>query len=185
MKKLFRKILVLAVVFGTFTSYANEVSEVNTSFGYVKKGNYISVTDASGEVIYSEKIANNGNLKTHFDFRELENGTYTVEVSKGFKIEISTIEVKNHLVTFIESNNKTIYKPLVRNENAYVLISKLALNSDNMRVELYFEGDLIHTETIKGEKVINRVYKLDKTLTGNYTTIIKSDDRVFVDNFRI
>lgn len=185
MKKLFKKILVLAVVFGTYTSYANEVSEVTTTFNYVTKGSQISVTDASGEVIYRGEISNNGNLTTLFDFTQLKNGKYTVEVSKDFEIEVNTIEVKNNVVSYINADRKTIFKPVVRNKDAQVLISKLAFDTNTMNVELYFEGELIHSEIVQGSKVLNRVYKLDKTLRGRYTAVIKSDNRVFIENFRI
>ena len=68
MKNLFKNILVLAVMLGTYTSYANEVLEVTTSFKHVKKGNLIAVSDAYGEVIYSGTINYTGNLNTLFDF---------------------------------------------------------------------------------------------------------------------
>ena len=54
-----------------------------------------------------------------------------------------------------------------------------------MTVELYFEDDLIHAELIEGETILNRVYQLDRSLPGNYTAIIKANDRVYVEHFRI
>ena len=54
-----------------------------------------------------------------------------------------------------------------------------------MKVELYFENELIHTENVEGNDVLNRVYKLDKTVTGEYTAVIKSNGRVYTKNFRI
>lgn len=185
MKKVFKIILVLAVVLGTSKSYANEAVKVESTFSYVNKGNHISVSDAFGEVIYSGEVNYSGNLITLYDFTQLKNGKYDVEVTKGFKIEISTIEVKNSSVSVLEANRKVIYKPVVRNENASVFITKLALDGEDMEIELYFDGNLIHTETLKGNTVLNRVYKLDKNLKGNYTTIIKSNDRVFIKNFSI
>ena len=185
MKTLFKKILVLAVMFGTCTGYANDVIEVTTTSNYLEKGILISVSDASGEVIYSGQVNYNGNLSKLFDFTQLEDGTYLVEITKGFEIKISTIEVKNHLVIFSDADRKIIHKPVVRNKGATVFISKLSLNADKMEVELYFEGELIHSETVIGEKILNRVYKLDKTLQGNYTVAIRSEDKVFIDKFRI
>ncbi|WP_299121009.1 hypothetical protein [uncultured Winogradskyella sp.] len=184
MKKLFKKILVLAVVFGTYTSYASEVLEVTSTYNYVEKGSQISVTDASGEIIYSGEIKHNGNLTTLFDFSQLKDGKYTVEVTKGFEIEINSIEVKDHTVS-INTDKQIIFKPVVRNRNNQVLISKLTLDSNTMKVELYFEGELIHSETVEGNNVLNRVYKLDETLKGHYTAKIESNDRVFIENFRI
>jgi hypothetical protein len=113
----------------------------------------------------------------------LNDGKYTIEITKDF--EIGTIEVKNGIVSYINTNSKTIHKPVVRNENENILISKLALQNAEMKVELYFEDDLIHSETVKGGQILNRIYKLDKTLKGNYTTIIRSDDRVFINNFSL
>jgi len=185
MKTVFKNILVLAVMFGTFTSYANDTLEVTSTFNYVKKGNYISVSDAFGEIIYSGEVNYSGNLITLYDFTQLKNGKYDVEVTNGYKIEISTIEVKDNIVSIVEANRKTVHKPVVRNENSKVIISKLALDGEDMKVELYFEGDLIYSETVKGSSILNRVYKLDQTLKGDYTAIIRSNKRVFVENFKL
>jgi hypothetical protein len=170
---------------GTLTSYADGDLNKVSSFKHVNKGSHISVSDASGEVIYSGQIKYNGNLTTLFDFTKLKNGKYKVEITRDYDIEINTIEVKNSSVTFLSDLHKTIHKPVFRSKDAKILISKLALNDSEMKVELYFEDDLIHTETVKGDKILNRVYKLDQTLKGKYTAIIRSDNRVFVENFRI
>jgi hypothetical protein len=185
MKNVFKKILVVALMLGTLSSYANVDNSINPRFTYVKKGNHISVSDASGEVIYSGKINTSGNLTTIYDFSQLENGKYTVELNRDFQIEINTVEVVNREVTVLNTNRKTIHKPVVRNQNATVLISKLALNAGQMTVELYFEDELILKEKVEGGTILNRVYKLDQTVPGKYKAIIKSDDRVFIENFRI
>ncbi|NRD18446.1 hypothetical protein HNV08_00180 [Winogradskyella eckloniae] len=185
MKAVFKKIAIVALMLGTFTSYANEIAEVKSSYYRVEKGNYISVSDAFGEVIYSAEINNNGNLIKLFDFTQLKNGEYNVEVTKDFEIEVNTILVKNNIVSILDSNKKTIFTPVVRNEESRILVSKLALDAEKMEVEIYFEDELIHTESVEGETILNRVYKLDETLKGNYTTVIRSNDRVFVKNFRI
>ncbi|NRD18445.1 hypothetical protein HNV08_00175 [Winogradskyella eckloniae] len=185
MRTVFKKLLVVALVFGTLTSYANEVVDVNTTMNYVKKGNHISVSDAFGKIIYSGEINYNGNLTSLYDFTQLQNGLYDVEVTNGYKIEISTIEVMNNKVSIVDVNKTVIFKPVVRNDNSQLIISKLALDHEDMEIELFYKGELIHTETVSGETILNRVYKLDATLKGNYTTIIKSNNRVFVKNFRI
>jgi hypothetical protein len=179
MKTLFKKILVLAVMFGTYTSYATDALKVSTTLNSAKKGSLLSITDASGEVIYS------GNLTTLFDFSQLRDGNYTIEVNKNFEIDINSIIVKNHVVTFIEDSAEKIFKPVFRTEDSMVLISKIALDTKEMQVELYYENELIHSETVKGHEILNRVYRLDETFKGEYTAIVKSNERVFIENFRI
>ncbi|WP_299363400.1 hypothetical protein [Winogradskyella sp.] len=185
MKKVVRNILVVAVMLGTYTSYANKTtSDLPTSYE-VKKGNYISVTDASGKEIFSGEINYNGNITEFFDFTQLKDGVYTVEVTNAFEIEINSVEVKDHSITSIDNTKAKIFKPVFRTEDSKVIISKLALDAKEMKVELYFENDLFHSETITGGKVLNRVYQLDKRFPGDYMAIIRSNDRVYVEHFRI
>ena len=185
MKTVFKNILVLALVLGTYTSYANTILEVAIASNTVNKGDYISVSDASGEVIYSGRINHSGDLSNLYDFSHLKDCIYTIEVNKDFEIEMRTVQVENNKVTFLKESNKKIFKPVFRSKDARVIISKLAIDTQEMLVELYFKNELIHTETVKGEKILNRVYKLDNTLKGEYSVIIKSNDRVYVENFRI
>lgn len=185
MKAFFKNILVLTVVLGTYTGYANTTLETNTTFNEVSKGDYISVTDASGEIVYSGLINFDGNIKNLYDFSQLEDGTYTVEVNKDFEIEINSLQVNKNIVTYTNNSNKTIYKPVFRAKDSRVIISKLGLDIDEMTVELYFKNELIHSETVKGQDVLNRVYKLDDSVRGNYTAIIRSNGRVFVENFKL
>ena len=99
MKTLFKNILVLAVILGSYTSYANATLEVLPTFNNVKKGNSISVTDALGKVIFSGLINYDGNISRLYDFSQLENGIYVIEVNKDFEIDINTVEVKTTLLT--------------------------------------------------------------------------------------
>lgn len=185
MKQLLRKILVVAVMLGTYTGYANEKLEGELISMTIKKGNHISVSDAKGEVIYSGRINYSGNIKNIFDFTQLRDGIYRVEVTRDFEIEINAITVKEGIVTFLQDFKEKIFKPVFRSENSKVMISKLAIDSDQMSIELYYENELIFTENVIGKEVLNRVYQLDETLPGDYKAIIRSNDRVYIENFRI
>jgi len=185
MKTLFKNMLVLAVMLGTCTSYANATLEVLPTFNSVKKGNSISVTDASGKIVFSGLINFNGNISHLYDFSQLKDGTYIIEVNKDFEIEISTVEVKNNTVSFINKRSEKIFKPVFRLENGKLLISKMALDHPKMEVELYYGNELIHAETVKGSEILNRVYQLDHSIKGEYTAVVKSNGRVFAKNFRI
>lgn len=185
MKKLLKNILVLAVMLGTCASYANATLEVSPTYSDVKKGNSISVTDATGEIVFSGQINFDGNIDRLYDFSQLKNGIYVIEIDKDYEIEISTVEVKNKSVNLLFQRNKKIYKPVFRVKDGRVIISKIALDIAEMEVELYFDNELIHTETVKGDEILNRVYKLDDNIKGDYTAVVKTNNRVFVKNFRI
>jgi len=184
MEKLFKKILVLAVMFGTYTSFAFEgLKSTSTFSSVISKGDLISVSDNSGKTIYSGRANYQGNVQSLYDFSKLKDGLYFIEVDKDFKIETNTIEVKNHVVSYFYNSEKTFFKPMLRTEGAKVYISKLALESENMEIELYYKDELIHAENIVGNSILKRVYKLDETVKGEYSAIIRINDRVYIENF--
>ncbi|WP_426431762.1 hypothetical protein ACPX19_04560 [Winogradskyella sp. HB-48] len=185
MKTLIKSILVVAVMLGTYTSYASETLKDFPTFKFVNEGHNLSVTNASGEVIFSGRIKHSGNLVRLFDFTQLNNGIYTVEVGKDFEIEVVDLEVKNKEVRILTETQNKIYKPVIRPEEGLLIISKIGLDTNEMKVELYFENELIHTENVEGSDVLNRVYKLDKSVIGDYTAVIRSNGRVYTKNFRI
>tara|TARA_R100001369_G_scaffold88287_2_gene124607 strand:+ start:119 stop:676 length:558 start_codon:yes stop_codon:yes gene_type:complete len=185
MKTELRNILLVAMMLGTYAAYSNEILKVESTSITIKKRNHISISDAKGEVIYSGHINYNGDVTSLFDFTQLKDGIYRVEVNKDFEIEIHAVTVKNGILTFLQDFNEKIFKPVFRFEDSKVLISKLALDSEEMTVELYYENELIYTENVKEKEILNRVYELDETLRGDYKAIIRSNDRVYIENFRI
>ncbi|GAB4154260.1 MAG: hypothetical protein Tsb0033_01970 [Winogradskyella sp.] len=185
MKTLIKSIMIVAVMLGTLTSYASETIKDISTFKFVNEGHNFSVTNASGEVIFSDRINHSGNLVGLFDFSQLKNGIYTVEISKDFEIEVIDLEVKNREVKILADTQNKIYKPVIRPEDELLIISKIGLDTNEMKVELYFEDELIHTENVKGKDILNRVYKLDKTVIGNYRAVIRSNGRVYTKSFRI
>jgi len=185
MKTLIKSILVVVVMLGALIGYASEMSIANPIPQFVNEGNHISVYDAFGNLMYSGKIKSNGNLIKLYDFTQLDNGIYKVEINKAFEIEVISFEVIHRIVKFVEGSKHRIFKPVFRNEDARLLISKLGADTKEMKVNIYFEDNLIYSDTVKGSEVLNRVYELDESLPGEYTAVVKSNNRVFTENFRI
>jgi hypothetical protein len=87
--------------------------------------------------------------------------------------------------SLIENTKEKNFKPVFRTYDARLIISKIGLDTNEMKVELYFEGELIYTDTVKGDEILNRVYKLDKNLPGEYSAVVMANDRTFTEKFRI
>ncbi len=186
MKTIIKSILVVAVMLGTYTGYASETLNVLPTAKLVNAGDNISVTNASGEVIFNGRIKHTTDITKLFDFSQLKDGIYKVEIGKAFEIETLNLEVNDKNVVLVANSQEKIFKPVIRTEDSQLIVSKIALDSNKMNVKLYFEDELIHTETVEGrENIINRVYRLDKTHRGNYSAVIKTNDRVYIKNFSL
>lgn len=166
-----KQIITIALLISSLIGYSNteiknylvDISKkVTVEFKNVKKGHLLSIKDNQGVKIYSEEISENGHLSKILDVTSLEKGTYYVELDKDFEIAIKLFQIKENQVIFNENEEKTIFKPVARNEENMLLISKIAFDNEPMQVVLYYNDEMIFSETIKSEAILNRVYRLEK-----------------------
>lgn len=186
MKTMIKKLLILAVMFGTFSSYTNNVLVDYNITNNEKNNISVVIKDASGTVVYLNTANYKGDAKALFDYSQLENGLYALEIDTKFQIKITPFEVRDYLVEFLDEESQIIYKPVFKKEDANIYISKVGLDNSEMKVELYYENDLIHSEIVSSEKpIIKRAYKLDRSEKGDYAAVMTSNGRVYTERFKL
>jgi hypothetical protein len=194
MKTIKRRVLVVVFMLGTLFNYANNDKEFNKTVGAkkvkvvfkdVKKGQLLSVNDKNGFQLHSETVSSQGELIKFFDLSPLNNGVYTIELNKEFKVVIKSLLVKNNNVSFIKDSEKIIFKPVIRNKENLVLISKVNFDKKPVQITLLYNDEVIYSETLKGELMLKRVYRLDKELKGEYKVIVYCDDESYSNEFKI
>lgn len=189
--KTIKKSILLVTVFTTMLSNATEISSLikeelkRTSLiiNNAKEGDLLSIKDYNGIILYKEQINISGIYKKGFDLTALPNGKYFFEIEKDLEVKTIPFTVNSNTVVFSKNKEVTVFKPLVRQKNGLVLISKLALNSKPIQISVFSDVDggykLIHKENVEAgsDLTIKRVYKLEK---GNrYKLIIYSDNKEF------
>ncbi|KGL62007.1 hypothetical protein [Polaribacter sp. Hel1_85] len=194
MRTTMKTILLVTLMFGTLISYANEntnttntvdVKRVKVEYKNVKKGQAFIIKDENGIIIFKQKFQSSGTYSKTFDLTNLEDGIYTTELEKDFEYIIKKIDVKNGFVTFLKEETKKVFKPVIRSKGDLLLISKIAFNNQPLKIDLYYKGDIIHSEKLEGKNLVNRVYKLSETEKGNYKVVINTDNRTYVKSFNI
>jgi hypothetical protein len=175
MKKVITKNLLVALLFGMLAS-----SVVGNNFGNMnRKTPLIFIKNTTGKIIY-EKPANiqNNNIQD-IDFSYLKNGYYTLEINKDFQIEIKPFTVISGKAIFHPRAEKTIFKPVIRSNKNKILISKLNFETCSMKVNIYYEDELILSDDIEGKKLIQKIYTLHKNKKGDYKIVAKVNDRIY------
>ncbi|WP_298237115.1 hypothetical protein [uncultured Algibacter sp.] len=196
-KKGILMVALLATVMGfakeaSFT-IKNESDRTSLALLNVKKGNLLSIKDANGLILYKESIKTSGTYTKGFDLTSLPDGSYFFELDKDVEIRTIPFNVKSNTVVFDKEKAIVSFKPIIKIDGDMVYISKLALDYEPLKIKLYVENDsylsnnykLIYSEEIKDIQTIERVYKLDKTVPGNYKIIIFSEGREFAEHFKI
>ena len=192
MKNLIKNSLVMVVLFTTLLGNANsslknskDDTKTTLTLKDVKRGNKLSIKDAFGIVLYNEMIENSGNYIKGFDLTKLPDGAYFFELDKGLEIKTIPFKVEATIVKFEKDMETVIYKPFIRSEENLVYVSKLSLNKQPLKIEVYFNNidsygfELIHSETLENSQNIRRVYNLNEK--GNYKIVTKTEGRTFID----
>jgi hypothetical protein len=190
--KTIKTILLAAILLIVSSGFANEKAIETTvkgitvlKFSNVKKGHQYKIIDDQGTVLYSETIKRNGTFAKRFDFTALNDGSYTLELDKDFEIVITPFIIQSKTATFLENNERVIFKPVVRTENNQLLISQMSLDEEPLQIELYYNGERIIKDQIVGDKILNKVYKLSAQEKGNYYLSMSSGDRSFIKTFEL
>ncbi|WP_159946435.1 hypothetical protein [Polaribacter septentrionalilitoris] len=196
MKKTIKNFAVVALMFGTLVSYANNKTNttettvgkntVKVEFKNVKEGHILNIKNDNGEVVYKKEVKKSGTFSKIFNLSALENGNYSAELVKDFEIEIKNFEVKNGLVTFFDSNSEKIFKPVIRSEGNLIYVSKIEFNDKPLEVDIYYNDEIVLSETLKGNgnEILKRAYKLSDSKSGDYTIVINSNSRYYTKRFR-
>jgi len=193
MRTIKRKVFVAIFMLVTIVNFANNkdlntlfsADKVKVTFNNAKKGNQLTIKDANGTILHSEEILKKGTLVKTFNLSELENGIYTLELEKDFQIVVKSVKVNNRNVTFLVEAEKLIFKPIVRNKENKLMITKIAFDEEPLKISIYYKNEIIYSETLEGGKILNRVYSLDKGLKGEYKVVSYNNGRSYVNNFKI
>ena len=186
--------LLVALMFGTLIGYANDAKNptdleakktVKVEFKNVKKGQTLTIKNEHGLSVYNQQINVAGNFSRTFDFSALENGIYTAELNKAFEIIIKEFYVKNGLVTFLTNSSAKLFKPVIRTKDNLLYVSKLTFDKEELKVSIFYNGDEILTESLKGDNLIKRIYKLSEIRKGDYKIVINSNNRTYIKGFTL
>lgn len=184
----------MVTLFATLLSFANEAALFNIkndakrtalTLYNVKQGNLLSVKDINGVILFKEYIQESGTYNKGFDLTALPDGDYIFELDKDMEVNSIPFNVSSNTVVFDKENEKTIFKPFTTVEDDYVYISKLALNEEPLKIEVYFtsfdsnDSELVLSEKIENTKTIKRVYKLDGLKFGTYKIIFFTEGKQF------
>ncbi|AOW18226.1 hypothetical protein LPB03_12555 [Polaribacter vadi] len=193
MRTIKRKVFVAIFMLVTIVNFANNndsntllsADKVEVTFNNAKKGNQLTIKEANGAILHSEEILKEGTLVKTFNLSELENGIYTLELEKDFQIVVKSIKINNRNVTFIADAERIIFKPYVRNKENKLMITKIAFDKEPLKISIFYKNEIIYSETLEGDEILNRVYSLDKGLKGEYKVISYNNGRSYVNNFTL
>lgn len=193
--KTIKKIVLVVLMLVTLSSYASDkknfnnrvnAKKVKIEFTNVRKGNFLYIKDVFGFKLYSEEIKTNGSYSKYFDFSLLKMGNYTIELDKSTELIKNIFSKKGKVVLLKKSDLKTVNKPVIYLKNNKIFLSKLNFDKQALKVEVFFNGNLVHKEVLKSKSnSLYRIYKLQNSIKGEYRIVVKSNNRNYIQSFKL
>ena len=162
-----------------FFKVENDVKKTALTIANVKKGSLLSIKDINGVALYKETIKKDGTYAKGFDFNALPEGSYVFELDSDVEIRTIPFTIESNNIKFHKDIAKTSFKPVTKVNGDLVFLSKLSLNGEPLKIDIYHDAELLLTETVKGTKNIEKVYKLTGLNKGDYKIVMSTEGRTY------
>lgn len=138
----------------------------------------LSIVADNGELVYYKKSAQPvSNYKKVFDFTNLKNGSYTMDLnvngtrlSKDFDVSYSSIQF---------SDSKLRFDPHFNFSEDVLKLSYLNFDQEKIYLSIYKEGVLVYESKLGREFNISSGYDLSKLEEGDYDVVLSSLNNEF------
>lgn len=147
----------------------------------------VSFKSKKGIIIYTEvfKIP----VVKKFNLKEMEVGTYYMEINTGETRETYMIEMNSNTFEINKEPSVTFHKPFVAIKDNYILITKLNISKNDMKISVYDnDKNLLHASVIDGKnenQTIGQKFNITNIKKGSYTFLISTDRKTYTKIVRL
>jgi hypothetical protein len=64
------------------------------------------------------------------------------------------------------------------------MISRITFDEKPLEIDIYYDNEIIYSETATSNTILNRVYRLDEAIKGNYEVVVRNNERVYRNEFK-
>ena len=139
----------------------------------------LSIYAKNGDLVYykqSKELANN--YQKIFDFKNLESGSYTMnlrvndtQLSKEFEV--------THKGIFVDEGSKLRFDPYFNYANNVLKVSYLNFDGENLKLSFYNENGLIYQSYLGKNLDVQAGYDLSALDPGKYDVVMTSRNNEF------
>ena len=141
----------------------------------------LTIFDENGYQLFKERVNKRFDFRQVFDLSKLPDGTYAFEIESGNRIKRYSFEIAVDMVK-IDPECKTIYKPMIIQNDEMLDISVLNADGGKVNVALYApNGERLVDDQVSGLQSVGKRFDLSKLASGTYRVVIDKDNRSFTE----
>lgn len=148
---------------------------VNNIKGDVK----LTLRNKKNEILYQNKLQNNGSLTQKFDMSLFSDGLYKIEFIDSEKSQLIPLVIEEDVVSINSDESTTLFFPVVNQKEDQVSVNMLALNGESLAVKILNPNDeVVYTEVITSDdNNLGKIYDFSRSNKGEYKIELISEGR--------
>jgi len=194
MKKISKFSLVLVVTLLTMNMHAGTVDftldvkkeqgkMVTFALNQIDKMD-LSIYDAEGKMIHSEKVDSQKNINRTYDLKALPEGTYFLQAESDTKVSRYAISVLGETASLSGDAISEVYKPVYSYKNGLVWVNLLNLDKSPVTIKIYdSEYNEIYDSAFLTGQSVTKVFDINNFQNEEYTFVITDNDKTFTKTF--
>jgi hypothetical protein len=194
MKKISKFGLMLGVTLLTMNSYAGKLDftlDVKkeqgkmVTFALDKMDKVdLSIYDAEGKMIHSEKVNSLKNINRTYDLKALPEGTYFLEAESDTKISRYEISVVGATAKLSVNPVSEIYKPTFANKKGLIQVSLLNLDKSPVNIKVYDKANNeVYDSDVLLDQDVKKVFNINQMNDEEYTFVMTYKDKSYSKTF--
>ena len=151
----------------------NEKSVVLNLVGPETEAEFLTITDARGDIVFKDKIETN-KQRIKYDLWKLPNDNYTIKVEGDQFVEYHQVLISNDLISLVSS--ETYSRPVVQNLNKKIIVNASSTNEEDIQLIIVDQtGQVVYAFNEKKQGNYKKAFNLEHLEVGTYNVIISTD----------
>ncbi|MBX2876427.1 MAG: hypothetical protein KTR30_30185 [Saprospiraceae bacterium] len=140
----------------------------------------VKIQDLTGATVLEENVVASEQFESVFSLEQLPQGAYILTVISEHQEMVQPISITNEGVRMDENQRAAYFPASVSKKKGKLNLSLLnPTRSDVQLIVMDMRGNIQFQETIEGEAIIEKGYKLKQVPNGFYTIIVDNGKRVY------
>jgi hypothetical protein len=144
----------------------------------------LSIYDADGKMIHSEKVDSQKIINRTYDLKALPEGTYFLEAESDTKISRYEITVVGTTAKLSANPISEIYKPTFVNKKGLILVSFLNLDKSPVNIKIYDKANNeVYDSDVLMDQDVKKVFNINQIEDEQYTFVMTYKDKSYSKTF--
>ena len=145
----------------------------------VEKGTILFFEDKNGEVLFQDRLANNGHYSKAFNLEVIPAGVYYLKLEKENSIQTTEVTKSQQGLKLSGKSSSIVFKPCFKVENKLVRVFLTNPGESTAYFNVYDRnGNLVHSLAYD-DLVVNRTFDFSKVPAGEYIISVKVGGNTF------